>query len=51
MTIVVVYVDILIATKDHQRMAKLKEDPSKAFKMKDMGPIHYCLGIEFQQTK
>ena len=51
MTIVAVYVDdILIATKDHQGMAKLKEDLSKAFKMKDMGAIHYCLGIEFQQN-
>ena len=50
MTIVAVYVDdILIALNDCQHMKKLKQDLMKTFEMKDMGPVHYCLGIEFKQ--
>ena len=49
-TIVSVYVDdILIATNDMQEMAKIKKELKTSFKMKDLGPVHYCLGIEFKQ--
>ena len=49
-TIVSVYVDdILIATNDMQEMAKIKKELKTSFKMKDLGPVHYCLGIELKQ--
>ena len=50
MTIVAVYGDdILIASNDCQHLEKLKAGLMKTFEMKDMGPVHYCLGIEFKQ--
>ena len=30
-------------------MAKIKKELKTSFKMKDLGPVHYCLGIEFKQ--
>lgn len=48
--IVAVYVDdILIASNDPSEMDKMKASLSKTFNMKDLGPLHYCLGIEFEQ--
>lgn len=45
-----IYVDdILIATNDMGQMKRIKENLKRTFKMKDMGPVHYCLGIEFKQ--
>ena len=32
-----------------QEMAKIKKELMTSFKMKDLGPVHYCLGIEFKQ--
>jgi len=52
-TLFAVYVDdILIATNDcgkNGEMDQLKQTLMKTFKMKDMRPVSYCLGIEFQQ--
>ena len=46
-----VYVDdIIIATNNIGIMENIKSDIVKLFKMKDMGAISYCLGIEFQQN-
>ena len=41
--------DILIASNDPSEMDKMKASLSKTFNMKDLGPLHYCLGIEFEQ--
>ena len=32
-------------------MDEIKGHLSKAFKMKDMGNLHYCLGVNIEQTK
>jgi hypothetical protein len=48
--LVAIYVDdLIIATNDMKKMSEIKESLQSAFKMKDLGPIHYCLGIEFKQ--
>ncbi len=44
--IVAVYVDdLIIMTKTTDEMTELKQNMVKRFKMKDMGELHYCLGI------
>lgn len=53
-TILAIYVaDILIATNNMGQMKRwndrIKENLKRIFKMKDMGLVHYCLGIEFKQ--
>ena len=30
-------------------MAKIKKELKTSFKMKNLGPVHYCFGIEFKQ--
>lgn len=48
--IVAIYVDdILIATNNDNYMQDLKQSLMKTFKMKDLGPLKYCLGIDFEQ--
>ena len=48
--IVAVYVDDRIVTTDQiEAFEKLKDDLSREFKMKDLGRLHHCLGIEFEQ--
>ena len=32
-----------------EQMTKVKKELMTSFKMEDFGPIHYCLGIEFNQ--
>ena len=44
--IIVLYVDDLILTGDEQLIHSCKEDLAKEFKMKDMGLLHYFLGLE-----
>ena len=41
--------DILIATSSLTDIDRIKESLKNIFDMKDLGPIHYCLGIEFKQ--
>jgi hypothetical protein len=48
--IVVIYVDDLMVASDNPRkLQRLKSELSKSFKMKDLGPLSFCLGIEFTQ--
>lgn len=48
--IVVIYVDdLIIGTSNKDTYLKLKKDLAQKFKMKDLGKLHYCLGIEFKQ--
>ena len=50
--IIAVYVDdVIIAASSDEFMKKIKCDLMAAFKMKDEGSIHYCLGIEFIQKE
>ena len=44
--IIVLYVDDLILTSDEQLIHSCKEDLAKEFEMKDMGLLHYFLGLE-----
>lgn len=52
LTVVAVYVDDLILVSDtEEEMQKVKNDLAAQFKMKDMGQLHYCLGINIEQKK
>ena len=44
--IIVLYVDDLILTDDEQLIHSCKEDLAKEFEMKDLGLLHYFLGLE-----
>jgi hypothetical protein len=44
--IIVLYVDDLILTGDEQLIRSCKEDLAKEFEMKDLGLLHYFLGLE-----
>ena len=44
--IIVLYVDDLILTGDEQLINSCKEDLAREFEMKDMGLLHYFLGLE-----
>ena len=46
LTIVAVYVDdLIVIAKAPGTMKKIKESLAACFKMKDLGKLHYCLGI------
>jgi hypothetical protein len=48
--IVVIYVDDLMVASDNLRkLQRLKSELSKSFEMKDLGPLSFCLDIEFTQ--
>ena len=48
--IVAVYVDdLIIATKTPEEMQEVKQLLSSQFQMKDLGELHYCLGITIEQ--
>jgi hypothetical protein len=48
--IVVIYVDDLMVASDNPRkLQRLKSKLSKSFEMKDLGPLSFCVGIEFTQ--
>jgi hypothetical protein len=47
--IIFLYVDDLILTGDEKLIHSCKEDLSKEFEMKDMGLLHYFLGLEIWQ--
>ena len=52
LTIVAVYVDdLIILAENDDEMKSIKADLTKKFKMKDMGELHYCLGINILQDK
>ena len=46
MSIIVLYVDDLILTSDDQLIKYCKEDLAREFEMKDLGLMHYFLGME-----
>jgi hypothetical protein len=47
--IIFIYVDDLIFTGDEQLIHSCKEDLAKEFEIKDMGLLHYFLGLEIWQ--
>ena len=47
--ITVLYVDDLILTGDERLIHSCKEDLAREFEMKDMGLLHYFLGLEIWQ--
>jgi hypothetical protein len=47
--IIVLYVDDLILTGDEKLIRSCKEDLAREFEMKDMGLMHYFLGLEVWQ--
>jgi len=48
--IIVSYVDDLILTGDEQLISSCKKDLAREFEMKDMGLMHYFLGLEVWQS-
>ena len=49
--LIAVYVDdILLAGKDDERMAAVKQAFSQEFQVKDMGELHHFLGMKDQET-
>eukprot|EP00253_Pinus_taeda_P012431 PITA_12431 len=48
--ITVLYVDDLILTGDDQLIKSCKEDLAREFEMKDMGLMHYFLGMELSDV-
>lgn len=52
MLIVAVYVDdILVAGKSEKQVAEVKKALAKQFKIKDMGKLHYFLGVKVVQDE
>ena len=49
--IIVLYVDDLILTGDELLILSCKEDLAREFEMKDLGLLHYFLGLEIWQQK
>jgi hypothetical protein len=47
--IIVLYVDDLILTGDEKLIHSCKDDLAKEFEMKDLGLLHYFLGLEIWQ--
>lgn len=48
--VIAVYVDdLIILTSTLEEMDKVKKSLEKKFRMKDMGQLHYCLGISIVQ--
>ena len=46
LSIIVLYVDDIILTGDEKLITSCKEDLAREFEMKDMGLLHYFLGLE-----
>ena len=49
--IIVIYVDDSILTVDEQLIHSCKADLAKEFEMKDLGLLHYFLGLEIWQRE
>lgn len=50
MTLIAIYVDdLIVASSDQNVLTNLKNELANTFEMKDLGPIQFCLGIEFNQ--
>ena len=47
-----IYVDdLILISKDKKTLLDTKRCLSTQFRMKDLGPIHHCLGIEFKRNE
>ena len=51
MIILVLYVDDLLITGEEHLIVKCKKDPAAEFDMKDLGILHYFLGLEVWQKE
>jgi hypothetical protein len=52
LSIIAVYVDdLIIMTTTTEEMQGIKTSLSKNFKMKDLGSLHFCLGISVEQSE
>ena len=52
MMIVAVYVDdILVAGRSDKQIMRVKNALARQFKMKDMGELHYFLGVKIVQNE
>jgi len=52
MTIISVYVDdLVVMSSSFVRLSATKKALSGRFKMKDTGPLHYCLGVSVVQNE
>ena len=52
LTIIAVYVDdLIVIAKTPETMKKIKDSLGAPFKMKDLGDLHYCLGISIEYDK
>ena len=52
MFIIAVYVDdIMLAGRSAERMTEIKNMLSRRFNVKDMGPLHYFLGVKVEQNE
>jgi len=49
LAIVAVYVDDLIVTASTEEEMVIKKSLALRFQMKDMGKLHYCLGINIEK--
>ena len=49
MLILFLYVDDLLITREEHLINQCKKDLSSKFKMKDLGILHYFLGLEVRQ--
>ena len=50
--IIAVYVDdLILIAKSLSEIRQMRDSLSKTFKMKDMGQLRYCLGINFELTE
>ena len=51
-TIIAVYVDdLILITNTAEEMQEVKESLMARFKMKDIGKLHYCLGVSIEQDE
>ena len=48
--ILVLYVDDLFLTGEEKQIARCKRELTSEFEMKDLGPMHYFLGLEVWQN-
>jgi len=52
LSIIAVYVDdLIIASLNEEQLRQVKQMLQSGFEMKDMGELHYCLGIVVRQNK
>ena len=43
--------DLILIAETSAQIQRMKSSLSDTFKMKDMGQLEYCLGVNFQQTE